>query len=52
MPEPYRTEALELVRAQVADVDLFIAVSDYYARFMRDYLRIPGDEDARRRGWA
>jgi glycosyltransferase involved in cell wall biosynthesis len=40
-PEPYRTEALDLVRAQVADVDLFIAVSDYYARFMRDYLRIP-----------
>jgi len=41
LPEPYKTEALELVRAQVADVDLFIAVSDYYARFMRDYLRIP-----------
>ncbi len=41
LPEPYKTEALNLVRAQVADVDLFIAVSDYYARFMRDYLRIP-----------
>jgi glycosyltransferase involved in cell wall biosynthesis len=41
LPEPYKTEALELVRAQVKDVDLFIAVSDYYARFMRDYLRIP-----------
>jgi glycosyltransferase involved in cell wall biosynthesis len=41
LPEPYRTEALNLVRAQVADVDLFIAVSEYYARFMRDYLRIP-----------
>lgn len=41
LPEPYRTEALDLVRAQIADVDLFIAVSDYYARFMRDYLRIP-----------
>ena len=40
-PEPYRTEALDLIRAQVADVDLFIAVSDYYARFMCDYLRIP-----------
>ena len=46
--EPYRTEALELVRAQVADVDLFIAVSDYYARFMRDYLGIPESKDARR----
>jgi glycosyltransferase involved in cell wall biosynthesis len=41
MTEPYRTEALELVRRQVGDVDLFIAVSEYYARFMRDYLRIP-----------
>lgn len=41
LPEPYRTEALNLVRAQVADVDLFIAVSDYYARFMSEYLRIP-----------
>ena len=44
LPEPYRTEALELVRSQVADVDLFIAVSEYYARFMRDYLRIPASK--------
>jgi len=41
LPEPYRTEAIELVRSQVPHVDLFIAVSDYYARFMCDYLRIP-----------
>ena len=41
LPEPYRAEALALVRAQVADVDQFIAVSDYYARFMQDYLAIP-----------
>ena len=41
LPDPYKTEALELVRSQVGDVDLFVAVSDYYARFMRDYLRIP-----------
>jgi glycosyltransferase involved in cell wall biosynthesis len=41
LPEPYKSEALNLVRSQVADVDLFIAVSDYYATFMRDYLRIP-----------
>jgi len=41
LPEPYKTEALRLVRSQVADVDLFIAVSEYYARFMRDYLHIP-----------
>src|SRR5690349_8260059 len=41
LPEPYKTEALSLVQSQVADVDLFIAVSDYYAEYMRDYLRIP-----------
>ncbi|MSO63332.1 MAG: glycosyltransferase family 1 protein [Acidobacteria bacterium] len=41
LPEPFRTEALALVRAQVPSVDLFIAVSEYYARFMQDYLGIP-----------
>src|SRR5918993_1922896 len=41
LPEPYKTEALRLVRSQVTDVDLFVAVSGYYARFMRDYLQIP-----------
>ena len=41
MIEPFRTEALDLVRSRIGDVDLFIAVSDYYARFMRDYLRLP-----------
>jgi glycosyltransferase involved in cell wall biosynthesis len=41
LPEPYRAEALDLVRSQVSDVDLFIAVSDYYAEFMCDYLHIP-----------
>jgi glycosyltransferase involved in cell wall biosynthesis len=35
---------LRLVRSQVADVDLFIAVSDYYARFMTEYLKIPADK--------
>ena len=41
LPEPYRAEAMALVRSQVANVDLFIAVSEYYATFMRDYLSIP-----------
>lgn len=44
LPEPDRSEALALVRAQIADVDLFIAVSEYYAGFMRDYLAIPADK--------
>jgi glycosyltransferase involved in cell wall biosynthesis len=41
LPDPFKAEALELVRSQIADVDMFVAVSDYYARFMSDYLRIP-----------
>jgi glycosyltransferase involved in cell wall biosynthesis len=44
MIEPYRTEALELTRRQIADVDMFIAVSDYYARHMHEYLRIPAEQ--------
>jgi len=44
LPEPYRTDARNLIRAQIADVDLFVAVSDYYAAFMRDYLDIPADK--------
>jgi glycosyltransferase involved in cell wall biosynthesis len=41
LPEPYRREAIDLIQARVKDVDLFLAVSQYYADFMRDYLRIP-----------
>jgi glycosyltransferase involved in cell wall biosynthesis len=43
LTEPYRTEALELVRSQVRHVDRFIGVSEYYARFMQDYLKIPAE---------
>ncbi|PYT31006.1 MAG: hypothetical protein DMG57_06380 [Acidobacteria bacterium] len=39
--EPWRTQAHELIRAQVDHVDAFVAVSEYYAGFMRDYLGIP-----------
>jgi glycosyltransferase involved in cell wall biosynthesis len=39
--EPYRSQALDLIRANVEFVDAFIAVSDYYASFMCDYLHIP-----------
>jgi glycosyltransferase involved in cell wall biosynthesis len=41
--EPYRTRALDLIRGQVRHVDRFIAVSDYCAAFMSDFLRIPRD---------
>src|SRR5688572_10397097 len=41
LPEPWRTRALDLIRAQVKEVDGFIAVSRYCAGFMRNYLKIP-----------
>jgi len=42
LAEPWRTQAKDLIRRRVASVDAFIAVSDYYARFMSGYLDIPG----------
>ena len=44
LPEPWKTRALELIRSAVGDVDVFIAVSDYYAGFMAGYLGIPRDK--------
>jgi glycosyltransferase involved in cell wall biosynthesis len=42
--EPYRRQCLELIRENLKHVDVFLAVSDYYARFMSDYLGIPRDK--------
>ena len=41
--EPYRTQARDRIRSQVRDVDRFIAVSDFEAGSMRDYLAIPAE---------
>lgn len=38
---PYRERARDLIRRQVPHIDRFIAVSDYCARFMIDFLEIP-----------
>jgi glycosyltransferase involved in cell wall biosynthesis len=46
LTEPYRTRALELIRTQVKDVDQFIAVSDFEATYMREYLGIPAERMA------
>lgn len=43
LTEPYKSQALDLIQRQVADVDLFVSVSEYYTRYMADYLRIPLD---------
>ncbi|PYR60152.1 MAG: hypothetical protein DMF85_05945 [Acidobacteria bacterium] len=39
--DPYRDRALDLIRRQVPDVDLFLSVSDGYVRPISDMLRIP-----------
>ncbi|MBA3269221.1 MAG: glycosyltransferase family 4 protein [Acidobacteria bacterium] len=44
LTEPYKAQALELIRQQVRDVDLFVSVSEYYTSYMADYLRIPRDK--------
>jgi glycosyltransferase involved in cell wall biosynthesis len=41
LPEPYRSDSLELIRANIEHVDRFVAVSQYYADFMCSYLGIP-----------
>ena len=40
LQEPWKSQSLDLIRKAVGDVDLFIAVSDYYADFMTRYLGI------------
>jgi glycosyltransferase involved in cell wall biosynthesis len=40
LPEPSKTEALTLIRAQVNEVNLFVSVSEYYTGFMSEYLNI------------
>jgi glycosyltransferase involved in cell wall biosynthesis len=44
LQEPYRTEALSLIRDHLKHVDLFLSVSEYYADFMPGYLGIPRDK--------
>lgn len=40
LQEPWRSRALALIRSKVRDVDAFIAVSEYEAGFMAEYLGI------------
>ena len=41
LPEPWRTQAIDLIREAVADVDVFISVSEFYVTPMSEYLGIP-----------
>lgn len=42
--EPYKTQALDLIRQNIEYVDVFISVSEYYAEFMPKYLGIPTEK--------
>ncbi len=42
--EPYRAQALDLIRSHIEDVDLFLPISDFYSEFMPGYLGIPSDK--------
>jgi glycosyltransferase involved in cell wall biosynthesis len=39
--DPYRRQAIDLIRSQIASVDVFIAVSAFYVERMCGYLGIP-----------
>ena len=39
--EPWKAQARDLIRQAVPHVDHFIAVSEYYAKFMAQYIGIP-----------
>jgi glycosyltransferase involved in cell wall biosynthesis len=41
LQEPWKSQSLELIRKRIDDVDVYVAVSDYCARFMSTYLGIP-----------
>ena len=43
LPEPQRSEAWDILRERVKDIDAFIAVSEYYARQMQSRLDIDRD---------
>lgn len=44
LQEPYRAQALELIRSHTGAVDAFISVSEFYATHMARYLNIPAEK--------
>jgi glycosyltransferase involved in cell wall biosynthesis len=44
LQEPYRTQALDLIRSHIEHVDLFLPISEFYAEFMPGYLGIPAEK--------
>ena len=41
LPSPHRDEALAVLRQRAAELDALVALNDYFARFMADYLVLP-----------
>jgi glycosyltransferase involved in cell wall biosynthesis len=46
LPEPYRKQAISLIREHCREFDGFVATSRYYADFMSQYLSIPRERIA------
>jgi glycosyltransferase involved in cell wall biosynthesis len=44
LQEPYREQALNLIRSNIKHVDLFLPISEFYAEFMPGYLGIPSEK--------
>lgn len=42
--EPYRSQALDLIRAHAGAADGYIAVSHYYADFMAEFISVPREK--------
>lgn len=40
LPEPYRTQSRDEMRRRAGDVAAFVAMNNYYAGYMRDYLQV------------
>jgi glycosyltransferase involved in cell wall biosynthesis len=44
MKPDFRNKIWELMHERSGDVDAFIAVSDYYARYMKEHMRLPAEK--------
>jgi len=44
LPEPYKSRAFDEIRKLVEHIDAFLTHSQYYARFMSEYLDIPPEK--------
>jgi glycosyltransferase involved in cell wall biosynthesis len=42
--EPHRSQSMELIRSYSAHVDLFLPVSEYYQKYMPEYLGVPASK--------